>query len=163
MTTISSWVLSIAGVCVLSVLIDLFLPEGKMNSHIKTVFNFVIILVIIMPLPKLFKSSFDGSSIFTSEDIILQEDYIYQLNRDKLTMIENNIEKKLTDEGFLNIEISVYADIFTTQMIVETVFVDLSNLVIENNGQHIHIEKEVVEVIKSFIEIKEEDVVFDGN
>ena len=105
--TISAWILSIAGICILSVLIDLFLPEGSSSSHIKTIFNFVIIFVIIAPLPGLLQKDFDASLIFNENEIVLQEDYIYQLNRDKLTMLEKTIENKLTNDGLLNIDISI--------------------------------------------------------
>lgn len=158
--SISGWILSIASICVISVLIDLFLPQGQIASHIKTVFNFVIVLVVISPLPNLIKTEIDSSIIFSEQEIELQEEYIYQLNRDKLTMLECSIEKALEDENLLNVDISISANIFTIQMIIETVYVDLSNLIIENNDKHINIKNEVVNVVTSFIKINKEDIVF---
>ncbi len=160
--TVSSWILSIAGICILSVLIDLFLPDGNSSSHIKTLFNFVIILVIIAPLPNLLKKDFSASIIFNKDEIVIQEDYIYQLNRDKLTMLEKSIENKLSEDGLSNIDISISADIFTLQMTIDAVYVDLSNLVIQENSSHINIENEVIEVIVSFIDIKKENINFSG-
>lgn len=162
MSSISTWFISIAGICILSVLVDLFLPDGSISSHIKSIFNFVIILVIITPLPSLIGQEFDASTIFTNQEIVLQEDYIHQLNRDKLTMLQNNIEVTLENKGLENIEISISADIFTTQMQIERVYVDLENLVIIENGQHIDIKNEVIKTITSFIDIKEENIIFDG-
>ena len=159
---ISAWVLSIAGVSVLSILIDLFLPNGETNSHIKTVFNYVIIFVIIAPLPSLIKSDFDTSSIFTESEIVLQEDYIYQLNRDKLTMLETSMEKELDDRGLKYVDISISADIFTTVMKIETIYVDFSSLVIVGDEEHIDIENEAVDVITSFVNIEKENIVFSG-
>ena len=162
MSAISTWFISIAGICILSVLVDLFLPDGSISSHIKSIFNFVIILVIITPLPNLIGQDFDASTIFTNQEIVLQEDYIHQLNRDKLTMLQNNIEATLENKGLENIKISISANIFTTQMEIERVYVDLENLVIMENGQHIDIKNEVIETITSFIDIKEENIIFDG-
>lgn len=163
MTTLSSWVVSIAGICILSVLIDLFLPSGNMSSHIKNIFNFVIILVIIAPLPNIIKNyKNDYTSFITTSDIELQNDFIYQMNRDKLTALKNEIDAKLISKGYQNIEISVYADIFTSNMVIENIYVDLSNLVIENNGQHIDIKKEVEIVILSVLDIDKEAIEFSG-
>ena len=162
MSNISSWVLSIAGICILSVLIDLFLPEGKINSYIKSIFNFAIVLIVITPLPSLIKRDFDSSSLFTNSNIVLQEDYIYQLNRDKLTMLEKNIEDKLKNNGFLNVDISISADIFTTKMTIDAIFVDLSNLVIQQNNQHIDIKNEIINIINSYVELKKEAIIFSG-
>ena len=159
---VSAWVLSIAGVSVLSILIDLFLPNGETNSHIKTVFNYVIIFVIIAPLPSLIKSDFDTSSIFTESEIVLQEDYIYQLNRDKLTMLETSMEKELDNRGLKYVDISISADIFTTVMKIETIYVDFSSLVIVGDEEHIDIENEAVDVITSFVNIEKENIVFSG-
>ncbi len=160
---ISAWILSIAGISVLSILIDLFLPSGTTNGHIKIIFNYVIVFVIIAPLPTLIKSDFDSSSIFTETDIVLQEDYIYQLNRDKLTMLEIGIESALESEGLKNVVVSISADIFTTVMQIETIYVDFSNLVIVGESEHIDIENKAVDVITSFVEIEKENIVFSGN
>ena len=158
--TISSWILSIAGVVVLSILLDLFLPEGKLNSYIKTIFNFVIILVVITPLPELFNKDFDTSTMFSNSQIVLQEDYIYQLNRDKLTMLETTIEDTLSNSGYKNIDVSISANIFVIEMKIETIFVDLSNLVIQQNDENINIKNEVVKCITSIISINKENIVF---
>ncbi len=163
MTTLSFWVVSIAGICILSVLIDLFLPSGNMSSHIKNIFNFVIILVIIAPLPNIIKNyKNDYTSFITTSDIELQNEFIYQVNRDKLTALKNEIDAKLVSKGYQNIEVSIYADIFTSNMVIENIYVDLSNLVIENNGQHIDIKKEVENVILSVLDIDKEAIEFSG-
>lgn len=158
--TISSWILSIAGVVVLSILFDLFLPDGKLNSYIKTIFNFVIIIVVITPIPELLNKDFDTSTMFSNSQVVLQEDYIYQLNRDKLTMLETTMEETLSSEGYKNIDISISANIFVIEMKIETIFVDLGNLVIQQKDENINIKNEVVKCITSIITISKENIVF---
>ena len=81
---LSTWIISIAGVICLSVIVELVLPEGQMNRYIKGTFSFVIILVIVMPIPKLLGTKLDFSNIFDYGDIQVDDDYIYQLNLDKI-------------------------------------------------------------------------------
>ena len=163
MSDLSSWVLSIAGICILSVLIDLFLPSGQISSHIKTVFNFIIIFVIIAPIPKFIKNyQVDYSSFINTSEIELQEDYIYQLNRDKLTALENEIKNGIKSRGILNVDIAISADIFVKAMEINGIFVDLTNAVIEKNEQHIDIKKEVEEVILSKVNIEKEKIEYNG-
>lgn len=163
MSDLSSWVLSIAGICILSVLIDLFLPGGQISSHIKTVFNFIIIFVIIAPIPKFIKNyQVDYSSFINTSEIELQEDYIYQLNRDKLTALENEIKNGIKSRGILNVDIAISADIFVKAMEINGIFVDLTNAVIEKNEQHIDIKKEVEEVILSKVNIEKEKIEYSG-
>lgn len=160
MSAISTWVLSIAGISILSVLVDLFLPEGETDSHIKTVFNFVIILVIIAPLPTLFKTNINVGDYLGSNDIVIQEDFVYQLNKNKINNLEKSIEKSLNNKGMTQIEIYISADIFTTSMKIESVYVDLSNLVIKPDNKHIDIQKEVVLIVKTYINIEKEKIIF---
>ena len=161
---ISAWVLSIAGVSVLSILIDLFLPNGETNSHIKTVFNYVIIFVIIAPLPSLIKSDFDTSSIFTESEIVLQEDYIYQMNVYKTQALQNDISNQIKQSGYDNVVVSVSSENYSSQFKIKAIYVELANLVINGQAQHtniVEIEKEILQIILSRANVDEAEVHFE--
>ena len=143
----TAWILSIAGVTILSVVVDLILPSGQTAKYIKNIFAFVMILVIISPLPALIKGNFNVNDIFESEEIVLQEDYIYQVNRDKLTALEEEITSSLEEKGIKNVVVTINADIFQIEMKILEVNVDLSDLVIDENSGHIDIEKAITEVV----------------
>ena len=157
--SISNWILSISGVVVLSIMVDMFLPDGKLNSFIKTIFNFTIILVVITPLPNLFKKDYNLEDMFPSQNIVLQEDYIYQLNYDKLMILEEQIEKSFNEKGLVGAKAYISADIFTLQMKIDKVFVDLSQMVIHENYENINIESEVVNCVKKYVDIKKENII----
>lgn len=147
----TAWILSIAGVTILSVAVDLILPSGQTAKYIKNIFAFVMILVIISPLPALIKGNFNVNDIFESEEIVLQEDYIYQVNRDKLTALEEEITSSLEEKGIKNVVVTINADIFQIEMKILEVNVDLSDLVIDENSGHIDIEKAITEVVNRLV------------
>ena len=147
----TAWILSIAGVTILSVVVDLILPSGQTAKYIKNIFAFVMILVIISPLPALIKGNFNVNDIFESEEIVLQEDYIYQVNRDKLTALEKEITSSLEEKGIKNVVVTINADIFQIEMKILEVNVDLSDLVIDENSGHIDIEKAITEVVDRLV------------
>lgn len=147
----TAWILSIAGVTILSVVVDLILPSGQTAKYIKNIFAFVMILVIISPLPALIKGNFNVNDIFESEEIVLQEDYIYQVNRDKLTALEEEITSSLEEKGIKNVVVTINADIFQIEMKILEVNVDLSDLVIDENSGHIVIEKAITEVVDRLV------------
>ena len=147
----TSWILSIAGVTILSVVVDLILPSGQTAKYIKNIFAFVMILVIISPLPALIKGNFNVNDIFESEEIVLQEDYIYQVNRDKLTALEEEITSSLEEKGIKHVVVTINADIFQIEMKILEVNVDLSDLVIDENSGHIDIEKAITEVVNRLV------------
>ena len=85
---LSTWIMSIAGIICLSVVVELMLPDGQMNRYIKGTFSFIIILVIIMPIPKLLGTELKFPNIFDYDNIQVDEDYIYQLNLDKINKVK---------------------------------------------------------------------------
>ncbi len=159
---ISAWVLSICGVCLISVLIDLFMPESNISAFVKNIFNFVIILVVILPLPNVFNYAKNVSFDFKKQDIVLQEDYLASVNNQKLIAAKECIEKQLEEDGFLNVDVSISADIFEDEMQICAVFVDLGNLVILENVQHINIENKVFDVVLNFVNVEKEKIVISG-
>ena len=150
---LSKWILSIAGIICLSVLIELILPSGQMNRYIKGILSFIIVLVIILPLPKL-----------VNQNIEVDEDYLYQLNLDKLNALQKQIEDKITSYGYKNVSIYISADIFDKKMQIKTINVDLSHLVITENAEHndiLKIKKDISKIIMTYIEIDEEAILYD--
>ena len=161
---ISSWVMSIAGVICISVLVELFMPDGQMNRYIKNVFSFIIVLVIIMPLPKLLQKDYDYDNIFGVEDnVTVDEDYIYQLNFDKLNLIKANIESEILKNGYKNVNVYLNASIFDTNLKIKSISVDLESLVISQNAEHndiSKIRKHISQIIQKYVDIDEEVILY---
>ena len=107
--------------------------------------------MIISPLPKLLSGDVKIDDIFESEEIILQEDFLYQVNRDKLSALESSVQVNLESEGVKGVIVSLSADIFKTEMQIEEVFVDLSEIVIDENCQHKDIKKLITKVVKNCV------------
>ncbi len=159
MSSVSSWVLSVAGICFLTVLFDLFMPDGRMSPYVKKGLSYIIILVVVLPLPNLFKTNLSIQDIFSEININIQEDYIYNLNQVKLNTLEKSIENELTDKGIVGADVSISANIFDNNMQIDAVYVDLYNVVISNIKPNINIKTEVVSVVLSYVDIAKEKVI----
>ncbi len=160
MSSFSVWVLSIAGICVLSVLVELILPEGQTRKYIKAIFSFFVIIVVVAPLPKLVKSGIDFDTIIAGDDVGIQEDFIYQLNRNKLDAISAEIEDDLKGQGVDGVKVLLSANIFSSNLEIEAVFVDLFDLVILDETQHINTHEIIIKTVKKHVDIEEENIVF---
>ena len=160
MSGITSWLLSIAGVSILSVLVDVILPSGQTNKFIKGIFAFCMVFVIISPIPKLINSDFKFDNIINVEDITIDKEFIYQSNRDKLNLTKAQIESELNEIGISEITVSVNGDIFSENMKIENVFVDLSEMVINENVGHIDIEKTVKQAVRKYVNLQEDQIIF---
>lgn len=165
LSDISSWIMSIAGIICLSVIVELVLPDGQLNRYIKGIFSFIILLVIISPIPSLLGKSFDFSNIFDYGDVQVDEDYIYQLNLDRINLVKGEIEDDIKESGYQNVVIYINCDIFDNAMQFKSIFVDLKNIVITENAEHTNITKikeEITSIIKSHVDIDEEAILYDG-
>lgn len=140
MGAVSSWLLSIAGVIILSVLAEFVLPDGQINRYIKVIFSFVTLLVIILPLPNLFGKEFDLSKFFGSESENLQENYLYQLNLDKLTALQKDITDDISKSGLKNVKVSINANILEEDLKILSIYVDLCEIEYADNFENKNIQ-----------------------
>ena len=162
---LSNWILSIEGIICVSVIVELILPDGQMNRYIKGIFSFIIILVVIMPIPKLLNRDLDFSNIFDNSGYEIDSDYLYQVNLDKMNSVKNEIEKQIEKRGYLNVVVSINCDIFDNSMQYKSIFVDLSDLVISGQAEHNNIskiKKDISSIIMAIIDIDEEAILYDG-
>lgn len=165
LSELSNWILSIAGIICVSVIVELILPDGQMNRYIKGIFSFIIILVVIMPIPKLLNRDLDFSNIFDNSGYEINSDYLYQVNLDKMNSVKNEIENQIEKRGYLNVVVSINCDIFDNSMQYKSIFVDLSDLVISGQAEHNNIskiKKYISSIIMAIIDIDEEAILYDG-
>lgn len=163
MSAVSSWLLSITGVVILSVLAEFVLPEGQINKYVKVIFAFATLLVIIMPLPNLFNKSFDIDKFFHSESII-QEDYIYQRNIDKLDLLSKQISQQIEKEGIRHVDVSINANVFAEKLEIYGIHVDLCDIEYAENFQSKDIKtakQKISEIISNYKELSNVEVTYD--
>ena len=156
MASVSSWILSIAGIICLSVLLELVLPDGQLNKYVKNIFSFVIIWVVIFPIPNLLKNVNFNQDIFVQEEILLQDDYLDKVENEKNESLIACVQEDLSKNGYSGILISTKSKKDNKT----TMFVDLSSLVItgENVNKNIlEIKEDIKIIIKNYfgnIEVK---------
>ena len=98
------WVITVAGIAILSVLCDVILPEGQTRKYVKTVFGVVVTLVIVQPLIGLFDDG--GWFAFNSgEGSDIQQQYIES--------VDSRHEKNAVDSVKLLLE---YKDISVSKI-----------------------------------------------
>ena len=165
-SSISDWLISIAGVIFLSVIVELILPDGQINKYIKGIMSFLVTFIIIVPIPKLLNSDRNFDNILDFEEgIAVDEDYLYQLNLDKLNSLKIDIEKDIKNRGYDNVFVYLSCDIFASKMTFKSITVNIENIVITHNAEHkdiSKIKKDITQIIQNYIKIDEEAVLYDG-
>ena len=104
------WVITVAGIAILSVLCDVILPEGQTRKYIKTVFGVVVTLVIVQPLIGLF----DGDGIFSFNSGGVEHD----IQQQYIENVDNRQNKNAVDSIMLLLE---YKDVSVSKITVSEV------------------------------------------
>lgn len=162
MSAVSIWILSITGVIILSVVVDLVMPSGTTSKFIKNIFAFVIIIVILSPIVS-FLSNKDltlDDFFKQSSSVVVQENFISSVNRQFLNQMQSDIEKTLKANGIKQVQVGISADIFKTNLEIEQVSVDLSQVVIDENFSHINIKTSIKKIILRFVKVEENKIIF---
>ncbi len=162
---LSSWILSIAGVVSLSVVVELMLPEGSLNKYIRSVFSFLVVLVIISPLPKLVNKQVSFQDFSISQTYDAQQDYINQNNISLAVALQNDISSVIESKGYQKVVVSVSYQKNSPEFKIKAIYVELKNLVITSQAEHkniVDIKSEILELVTKTANVKKEVVNFVG-
>ncbi len=158
MSAISSWILGIAGVVLVGVLVEMLLPQGKLNKLLKSVVAVATILIIVSPLKNINPSTLDFSKLF--EPIAIDNSYIKEKQKKMIDSLQLEIENNLSSNGYQNVSIKIDGTINGENCNISKVFVDLENLVLLDEKLNIDKYTNIVAIIKKSIDIEEENIIF---
>lgn len=154
------YLLTILGIVILGVVIDVILPSGSISKYISGIFAIVIMFVIISPILSLVKGGYNIRDYFTLQDISLDEKLLYNINNSKFSELEKQIEQELTDNGYSNVNVDIQFNIESTNVKILQVLVDLSNIVINGNSVNINKYVYIRQLIQSKLNVAKEVIVF---
>lgn len=164
MSAVSSWVLSIVGIIILSILVDVILPDdAKISKFIKNIFGYLIIIVILSPIFTFFsKKDFNLDNLFSTSSVEVQQGFVAKVNRQYLDQIEKDIENKCDENGFKFVEVGIQADIFENTMNITNVNIDLHKVNISHDAKNKDVRSSIIDIVESYIKIDKELIVFYG-
>jgi len=161
MSDLSIYLLSIVGVVVISVVLELVIPSGQISKYIKSIMSLVIIFVIASPLPKLLNNGIDFSSLFSST-IELDEDYLETVKNQNITLLERQLQDELEAEGITGAELQIWGELEDGQINISYIFVEMENVVLSSELEHINKYEAIRNLLIECTGVDEEQVVFDG-
>ncbi len=103
----SEWIISIVGVILLGVLLEIVLPEGKTAKYVRGAFSLLIVFAIAAPLPALFKKDF---SFTLDSGAVTADETFEQTTYDRYALrLGAAVEEYLRDEG-MEADVDVYIE-----------------------------------------------------
>jgi len=151
------YIVSVAGISVLTVLLDIILPEGNIHKYIKSIFSVLVIIVVISPIVKTLKSDIDFDAIFQQGDQ-------YQVDNNFLLATNAALteEKKLSVIKFLDGRGYEYAGIDLISDSLDSKKVSYVNIYlysdsIKEKDKNIYIQ-EIQEQVSGYLKIEKANV-----
>lgn len=140
------WIISVISVVFIVTISSFIVPEGKIGNHIKGVFSFLLVFVIIKPIISIKNNDLTFQNTPSENVINIQVDtnyleYIYHKKSENLQDDCNKILESLgIKNAIVNLEYDVDENNFFT---VEKIIVKLNNAVINCDKEHINIIEEI--------------------
>lgn len=155
---LSSWVLSILGIIVISLIIEIILPTGKTVKLIKSVLGVFTIFIMISPLNKINISDI-SSSIFTLK-LEIDSEFVEKRKEEILEEYETEIIKSLEENGYFQIKINLDIEKNKNEFKIKTIFVDIREMVLKTESLNINKYTNIMAIIKNIIKVEDNKIIF---
>ena len=155
-----SWIISLGCIIIISALITMLLPEGKLGKFIKYYFSLIIMIVVIQPISKINNYNLNYDFIFNEKQINIQLDYLEYVTEKRINNHILDCKKIAENLGIRDVLIDINYNIDEKgEIILNKVYINLKNSVIISDKAHINIIVELKDSICDYLAIEEEQVV----
>ena len=156
----SGYLLTLLGVILLGVIVDIVLPSGSTSKYISGIFAIFVMFVIISPVLNWVRSDYKLSNYFTDNEIQLDQKLLYSINSSKLSAIQQSIEQQLSDNGYSGVEIDIQFEMVDDNVKITQVLANINKLVINSPAVNINKYVYIRQVVQQHVAVTEEVIVF---
>lgn len=162
MSAINMYLLSIVGVVFLIVIVDLILLDSKISKYIKSIAAVFVVAVIASPIINLVNSNWDWKSLFVNSEYQVDENVLNNINQQNIEVLEKELVEYLETQDIKGVEIMISASFTDNEPKINYIYVNLCDLVINENLEHIDYYTKIKELITQQINIEEEKIIIYG-
>lgn len=156
----NGYVLSILGIVLLGIIIDIIIPNGSINKYIKSVYVIFIVAVIISPIVKLMNIEHELNIKYENYEI--SENLLNYIYSKRVEEIEHSLITKLEEEGFSGINIIINFSSQNNELRYISCIVNLKNMVISSDKQHINSYEFITRLVTTTTGLEDKEIIFDG-
>lgn len=155
-----NWIFSVGCMVLITSLLSMIIPEGKLNTSIKSILSLMIILVMVRPIIDV-KNLQSFQDVFNqNSSITLQVDFLEYVNKLKMTNLEKECVKIIDKIGVKDAEVIIeYIVDEQGQATIISITINLKNKEFTTQKEHIVVIEEITTNICSFLSIDKNKVV----
>ena len=156
----TAYISSILGAVLLGVVIEVVMPNGDMQKYIRGMYSIFVIFILMTPIANLLKADFDVNKYFTTEAVVISDDYIEYITRTRAESMSTYLESKLADDGLKGVDIEVAYLVNDYEISLDKILVNLDKLVIIAQDEHINKYDIIINGITKYVNVEEDKIVF---
>lgn len=141
-----TWILSVALMIILTTVLTIILPDGKLNKIIKKSFSFIVVLVVISPvINKQITFDLDFNNGF-AQDVVVQEEYLEYVSKLKVDELEKSCANYLKKSGISDIKVLIEYIYNDKGIVIDKVKLDFTDAIAISD----EIEPDIIDKIKDY-------------
>ena len=156
----SSWLLSITGVVLIGVLVELLLTDSPMSKFVRSIYAFFILFVIVQPLPGFLRSA--SEMVGGDVGLPVNTELLAKINAQSTTAMERRVVSELERAGWTNVLVVIETDNTAQSFRVERVFVNAIGAVITKPNNNIDMRREIIDIVRTVAGVNESRIVYAG-
>ncbi len=154
----AGYILSILGIVVAGIFIDIIVPAGTLNKYIKSIFAIFVVAVILTPIIKFISKTHDITINYDNYEI--NNSLINYIYTKRVEAMEENIVNALNEAGYYNIDIKINYSINSEELTLNSCEVNLKNMTSSSQSVHKNIYEFIAETVKEFTNLTDEVIIF---
>ena len=106
----TSWIVSVCGIALLSVLVDVILPDGKILKYVQVVVGIVLTFALLSPISRIFAEKYSSNISIDNnfaENTFLQQEFLDGIEAQKNLARIRQVEQAISSLAIANTSVSV--------------------------------------------------------
>lgn len=155
------YIIAVLGVVIISVLVEIILPNGQTSKYIKSILAVFVVYVLVNPVITFLKTDFDLDKYVNSGKVELNQSLLENIYNNQIEAKELELENLLYNNGYERVEVTLVYEIVEDGIKISKAKINIKNLVITSGVENINKYQYIRQVVISELMIKEEDVIFE--
>jgi len=151
-----AYILSILGIVITGIIIDIIIPSGTINKYIKSIYSIFVVVVILSPLINFFKNI--NVSVGYNE-FEVQENLINYIFENRVNAIEKNIETDLKNAGYEQITVELKYSTNNNEITYNSCMLNLENMLITSDKPHINKYEFIKEIVCNHTDLDGQEII----
>lgn len=152
MEFLASYILSIVGIILVGIVVDLMLVDGQVKKYVQSIYVLFVVFTIVAPLPTFITNIKRGDFSFDTATVEIDKNYLNVIKSQKDSAFSTAIERAFSEEGYNQIEVTIVSNMDNSEYTIDKICIDISNC-----SQYISRSVAIKYVLK-VVEIEEEDI-----